>query len=56
MPTEYDVVIHSDAMEVLFQMRGSQRRELIRFFDRLVSRPSAVGDFEEEDAVGRPTK
>ncbi len=53
MAAEYQVVLHGDLLELLFQMRRTERRRLIQFFDTVAKKPGTPGDYEEADSVGR---
>ena len=53
MSAEYQVVLHGDLLELLFNMRRAERKRLTQFFDSLAKKPGTPGDYEETDSVGR---
>ena len=53
MAAAYQVVLHADLVDILFQLQPRERRQVIRFFETLANRPGLPGDYVEMDSDGR---
>lgn len=52
----YRLGIEQSAFDAMLALSPALRRELLRFLDRVGTRPLVVGDFQLADSTGRPVE